>query len=73
MPDPDKKAQFTKTVLLSLGDPTIKRLKEIIDEGIRELEATRSDDYESASWAYKQADMNGARRTLRKIKDLITI
>ncbi len=34
---------------------------------------TSSADYDSPSWAYKQADRNGAKRMVRKIKNLFSI
>lgn len=34
---------------------------------------TDADQYESPSWAARQADINGYRRCLRKMKSLITL
>ena len=49
----------------------LKILSELIEEDIKSLERISSDDYDSPSWAYKQADRAGQLRTLRKILDLI--
>lgn len=64
--------EFTKTVSVALDGPVFKRLLEILEEKEEHLDKTRSADYDSASWAYKQADNNGARRMLQAVKDLIS-
>ena len=46
-------------------------LERIIRDEITEEEKTKLDDYNSPSWAYRQADRNGALRVLRQILTLI--
>ena len=46
-------------------------LERIIQDEITEEEKTKLDDYNSPSWAYRQADRNGALRVLRQILTLI--
>ena len=36
-------------------------------------EKNRKEDYESPSWAYKQADQNGANRMLRQVLSIINL
>ena len=45
-------------------------LTELLKE---EFEDTPTPDYNNPSWAYKQADINGANRMLRQIMKLIDI
>jgi hypothetical protein len=47
------------------------RLKAIIEEMERQAEETTSDDYTDAAWPFKQADRNGQKRALRKIKEIL--
>lgn len=42
----------------------------ILDEYEQEEDVANLNDYDSASWAYKQADRNGAKRAIRKIRTL---
>jgi len=48
----------------------LDRLTEILEEELKSLEADQKADYQSPSWAYLQADNNGARRTLRNLLKL---
>lgn len=59
-----KNIPFLRETLLSI----IQRYEEEESRG----ETTLS-DYETASWAYKQADRNGARRAFKKVKALFNI
>lgn len=54
-----------------LRDTVLSILQRYEDEEIRS--ETTLAEYDSASWAYKQADRNGARRVLKKVKSLFTI
>lgn len=64
------------------ADAKEKRTKEIksyrnafeaLRELLEQLEETTKVDYDSSSWAYKQADVNGANRKLREIKALLKL
>jgi len=50
----------------------IKSFLEILDrmEEQEHRQEIQSSDYDSPSWAYKQADRNGAKRALSKIRSL---
>jgi len=48
----------------------LDRLTEILEEELKSLESDQKVDYQSPSWAYLQADNNGARRTLRNLLKL---
>ncbi len=45
-------------------------LKELLE---KEMEDIPAPDYNNPSWAYKQADINGANRKLKEIIKLITL
>lgn len=69
----EERREFEKTVrhdTLVLG-----RLEEIIQEKLSGLEnrEVSLDDYNNPSWAYKQAHMNGIRKGLTEILDLLKI
>ena len=49
----------------------IDRMIEIVKEWIREAESTPMDDYDSPSWAYKQADRNGRVRSLKQVLSIL--
>jgi hypothetical protein len=67
---PDEKERF-KNYLLSVR-PIIDRQNEILQQWDDELtnKETSEDQYNSPSWAMLQADRNGYRRALRKVKQL---
>lgn len=48
----------------------INALLEILEEMESEEDSLSTKDYDSPSWAYKQADRNGALRAIRKVKKL---
>ena len=45
----------------------LDRLTEILEQRVTELNTTSKADYESASWAFKQADRNGQVRAFKEI------
>lgn len=49
----------------------IDRLKQIIDLKLESL--TTNLDYSNPAWAFDQASRNGSEKTLKEIKDLITV
>lgn len=51
----------------------LDKLKNILYNRIKEVRTTSSNDYETASWAYKQADQNGYLRAYEEIIKLITL
>lgn len=53
----------------------VQSILDIIDRYEKEEERAEMtlEAYESPSWAYAQADRNGARRALRKVKSLFNI
>lgn len=69
----EEKQRFTNSVL---GSKTVlTRLKDILKEIEDDQEKIERDTriYESPSWAYKQAHLNGFRDCLGKINKIITI
>lgn len=62
-----------KALILNSRDG-LEVLKEILEYELSILEdnATRVEDYNVSNWAYLQADINGAKRTYKKIIDLLS-
>lgn len=58
---------------LLVNSTVLRRLKALIEEYEQQAldQETKTQDYDNPSWAYKQADRNGYRRGLKKIKDLL--
>ena len=48
------------------------RLKDILLEDLEALEKQGVSDYDSPSWAYKQADLNGQKRQIQRVLDLLS-
>lgn len=53
----------------------LRLLKELLEDDLKNLgdNELKQDVYNVSNWAYLQADYNGAKRTLTKVIDLITI
>jgi hypothetical protein len=66
--DPDQYENRKKEVASHKN--AFKLLVELLE---KELEDHPVPDYNNPSWAYKQADINGANRKLKEIIKLITI
>lgn len=68
--DPEEKARFKKYVYGCKS--LLERQNALIDKMENELDQLETDQsqYDSPSWAALQADRNGFRRALRKIKKL---
>lgn len=64
----DKEA-LKKLVMSQRG--SLDRLKEILEPMLKDT--TPSTDYDSPSWAYKQADRNGFNRALTTVLDMINL
>ena len=63
-----EKEEFAKYVIGSTA--IIERLATIIDKKITESSKTPKTDYDTPSWAYKQADANGYLRALKELQTL---
>lgn len=70
---PEAKNERRKIIVA--GTPALKLLKEILEYELNNLEDNelKSDVYNTSNWAYLQADINGAKRTYRKVIDLLPI
>ena len=68
--DDEERAEFKKYVENSIS--LLDRLTEIINMKIGTAERSRlsEKDYALATWAYKQADLNGYLRALNEMKTL---
>jgi hypothetical protein len=68
-------AKKERKALIQAALPTLKILKEILEDELNNLEDNelKSDVYNASNWAYLQADINGAKRTYRKVIDLLPI
>jgi len=62
--DKEKRKQF-----LLANQEVLELLSEILEEQFEES----TPDYQNASWAYEQADVNGHNRAIRRVLNLINI
>ena len=71
--DPKAKEEFEQYVKGS--KPLLNRALEIIEEDEKEITSSEISlkSYEVPNWDYKQADLNGYRRCLKKYKNLFTL
>ena len=51
----------------------IKRINEVVEEEIKRLDSISSEDFDSPSWAYKQAYKLGLKEGLNRLKKLIHV
>lgn len=58
---------------LLASEMLIKRINEVVEEEIKRLDSISSDDFDSPSWAYKQAYKLGLQEGLRKLNNLLKI
>jgi hypothetical protein len=65
----DQQEGFKKQVLSSRD--VLERLTEILED--KKTEVVLSTDYDSPSWAYKQADRNGYDRALTEVINLLNM
>ena len=68
-------AKKERQAIIVAANPALKLLKEILEYELNNLEDNelKSDVYNASNWAYLQADINGAKRTYRKVIDLLPI
>ena len=68
-------AKLERKTLIKTSIPFIKILKEVLEDELNNLESNelKSDIYNTSNWAYLQADINGAKRTYKKVIDLLQI
>lgn len=68
-------AKKERQALIQAAKPALKILKEILEFELHNLEANelKPEMYDVSNWAYQQADINGAKRTYRKVIDLLPI
>ena len=70
LPKPDQE-DFKKLVLSS--PKVLDRLKELCYNTIQDGVKTKVVDYDSPSWAYREADRNGYLRAYQELYDLLTL
>jgi hypothetical protein len=60
---------------LSAAQPAMMLLKQLLEKNLDALDdiETNVKEYELPSWAYKQADLIGCKRTYKKVIDLLPI
>lgn len=68
-------AKKERKALIQAGKPALKLLKQILESELQTLEDNelKNDVYNASNWAYLQADINGSKRTYRKVIDLLPI
>lgn len=69
--DPKEREDFKKYVLNSR--PVLDKLSKIVYNMSIERGKVSESDYDSASWAYKQAHKNGFNEALEKIQSLLDL
>ena len=55
---------------IQASEMLIKRINEVIEEEIKRLDSISSEDFDSPSWAYKQAYKLGLKEGLNRLKKL---
>lgn len=58
---------------LLASEPLLKRVEEVIEKEIKGLDSISYEDFDSPSWAYKQAYKLGLQEGLRKILKIVKI
>lgn len=58
---------------LLASEPLIKHINEVVEEEIKSLGTISSEEFDSPSWAYKQAYKLGLQEGLRKLVKLLKI
>ena len=53
------------------SQPVLSRLSDLMDSRLRSGEVVKANDYDSPSWAFKQADRNGYLRAVSELKALL--
>lgn len=68
-------AKIERKAIIQAAIPAMQVLKEILEDELNNLEDNelKSEMYNTSNWAYLQADINGAKRTYRKVIDLLPI
>jgi hypothetical protein len=68
-------AKKERKAIIQAANPAMQVLKEILEDELNNLEDNelKSEMYNTSNWAYLQADINGAKRTYRKVIDLLPI
>ena len=66
-----KKEKDAVAQVLQSNIEGLDRLKEILEPMLKDT--TPATDYDSPSWAYKQADRNGFNRAVTTVLDLINL
>lgn len=69
------KAKTERKQMVLASRDILELLKDILTDDLNNLEDNelKADAYNVSNWAYQQADSNGAKRTIKKVIDLITI
>lgn len=68
----EEKQKFEEHFIHVLSTPACERLKTIIVERMKE-EVSLVNDYDTPSWAYRQAHANGLQEGLKFVLDLLTV
>lgn len=67
-----EEAEEFKEYLLN-SKKVLDKLRKMLYNMYREAEKTSLNDYDSASWAYKQAHLNGKKEVIRHLISLVTL
>lgn len=67
----DQKAKQEMESAVRSSRVALERLRDILKGELADLDAPTKVDYDSPSWAFKEADRHGARRSYRNILTLL--
>lgn len=67
IPNTDQERLKARAELVLASGPILDELAKIIEDEMKRLDQTDATDYESPSWAYKEADRKGQLRAYRNI------
>lgn len=69
--DPEKKSEFTKTILASTT--MASRLLEILEEEERQIDSSMCSikEFDSPNWSLKQAFYQGEKSRIKKLRELL--
>jgi hypothetical protein len=68
----DEERQKVTSIVLG-GHDVLQLLAKVVEKMIEEHDTNKLADYDSPSWAYRQADRNGVVRTLKTILTLTNV
>lgn len=57
--------------LMTVAEPLLLKIQELIDEDLKELDDTDNDDFSNPSWALEMAHKRGIKKGLTQLKKYV--